>query len=148
MRARVTPFSAYSALAGSAFLAATVVPAQSELVLAALLAEGEHSPALLLLVATVANSLGSVVNWGLGRGLAAPLAQKLMGVKPERLERAGRLYRRWGAWSLMLAWLPLIGDALTVAAGAMRLRLAIFLPLVAAGKAARYAVIAYAVLQV
>lgn len=143
----MTPLSAYSALAGSAFLAATVVPAQSELVLGALLAEGEHSPALLLLVATVANSLGSVVNWALGRGLAAPLAQKLMRLRPERLDRAQRLYRRWGAWSLLLAWVPIIGDALTVAAGAMRLRLVVFLPLVAIGKAARYAVIAYAVLQ-
>ena len=143
----MTPLSAYSALAGSAFLAATVVPAQSELVLGALLAEGEHSPALLLLVATVANSLGSVVNWALGRGLAAPLAQKLMRLRPERLDRARALYKRWGAWSLLLAWVPVIGDALTVAAGAMRLRLVVFLPLVAIGKAVRYAVIAYAVLQ-
>ena len=59
-----------------------------------------------------------------------------------------RLYERWGAWSLLLAWVPFIGDPLTVAAGALRLRLAMFVPLVAAGKAARYAVLAYAVLQV
>jgi membrane protein YqaA with SNARE-associated domain len=143
----LAPLAAYSALAGSAFLAATLFPAQSELVLGALLAEGEHSPALLLLVATVANTLGSVVNWALGRGLAAPLAQRLMQPKPERLDRARRLYERWGAWSLLLAWVPIIGDALTVAAGAMKLRLTIFLPLVGAGKAARYAVVALAVLQ-
>ena len=62
-------------------------------------------------------------------------------------ERARRLYERWGAWSLLLAWVPVLGDALAIAAGAMKLRLAIFLPLVAVGKASRYAVLAYAVLQ-
>ena len=144
----MTPISAYSTLAGSAFLAATVFPAQSELVLSALLLEGEHSAPLLLLVATLANTAGSLVNWGLGRGLAAPLVQRLMRLNPERLNRARRLYERWGAWSLLLAWVPVIGDALTVAAGAMRLRLAVFLPLVALGKASRYAALAWAVLQV
>jgi membrane protein YqaA with SNARE-associated domain len=143
----LTPLSAYSALAGSAFLAATIFPAQSELVLAALLAEGEHSTALLLLAATVANTLGSVVNWALGRALTGPAARRWLRIAPERLEQARRLYERWGAWSLLLAWVPFIGDPLTVAAGALRLRLVLFLPLVAAGKAARYAVLAYAVLQ-
>jgi membrane protein YqaA with SNARE-associated domain len=141
------PLSAYSTLAGSAFLAATIAPAQSELVLAALLAEGAHSTPLLLLAATVANTLGSVVNWALGRALTGPAARRWVPIAPERLERARRLYERWGAWSLLLAWVPFIGDPLTIAAGAMRLRLVLFVPLVAAGKAARYAALAYAVLQ-
>ena len=143
----MTPLSAYSALAGSAFLAATIFPAQSELVLAALLAEGSHSTALLLLAATVANTLGSVVNWALGRALTGSAARRWLRIAPARLEQARRLYERWGAWSLLLAWVPFIGDPLTVAAGALRLRLALFVPLVAAGKAARYAALAYAVLQ-
>ena len=143
----MTPLPAYSALAGSAFLAATVVPAQSELVLGVLLLEGEHSTALLLGVATLANTAGAVVNWGLGRALAGEWAWTLLRIKPERLARARRLYERWGAWSLLFAWLPILGDPLTVAAGAMKLKLAWFLPLVAAGKAARYAALAYAVLS-
>lgn len=143
----MTPLAAYSALAGSAFLAATVFPAQSELVMGALLAEREHSTALLLLVGTVANTLGSVVNWALGRALTGSAGRRWLRIRPERLERAQRIYERWGAWSLLLAWVPLIGDPLTVAAGALRLRLWRFVPLVAAGKAARYAALAFAVLQ-
>ena len=143
----MTPLAAYSALAGSAFLAATVFPAQSELVMGALLAEREHSIALLLLVGTAANTLGSVVNWGLGRALTGSAARRWLRIRPGRLERAQRLYERWGAWSLLLAWVPFIGDPLTVAAGALRLPLLLFVPLVAAGKAARYAALAFAVLQ-
>jgi membrane protein YqaA with SNARE-associated domain len=144
----LTPLAAYSALAGSAFLAATVFPAQSEVVMAALLAEREHSAALLLIVGTAANTLGSVVNWALGRALTGSAARRWLRIRPERLERAQHLFERWGAWSLLLAWVPVIGDPLTVAAGAMRLRLWRFVPLVAAGKAARYATLAFAVLQV
>jgi membrane protein YqaA with SNARE-associated domain len=103
---------------------------------------------LLLLAATVANTLGSVVNWALGRALTGSRARRWLRIRPERLARAQRLYERWGAWSLPLAWVPFIGDPLTIAAGALRLRLVLFVPLVAAGKAARYAALAYAVLQV
>jgi membrane protein YqaA with SNARE-associated domain len=144
----LTPTAAYSALAGSAFLAATVFPAQSELVFAALLAEETHSAPLLLLVATVANTLGSAVNWALGRALTGSSARAWLRLPPERLERARGLFERWGAWSLLFAWVPFIGDPLTVVAGALRVRLTLFLPLVALGKAARYAALAWAVLQV
>jgi membrane protein YqaA with SNARE-associated domain len=144
----VNPLSAYATLAGSAFLAATIVPAQSELVLAKLLAEGAHSTPLLLLSATAANTLGSVVNWGLGRAMTGSSARRFLRIAPERLERGRRLYERWGAWSLLLAWVPFIGDPLTVVAGALRLRLMLFVPLVAIGKAARYAALAIAVLGI
>jgi membrane protein YqaA with SNARE-associated domain len=143
----LSPLPAYSALAGSAFLAATIFPAQSELVLGALLVERAHSTALLLLVATVANTAGSVVNWALGRALTGAAARQWLRISSARMTRAQEIYERWGAWSLLLAWVPIIGDALTVAAGALRLPLLWFVPLVAVGKAARYAALAWAVLQ-
>lgn len=121
-----------------AFLAATIIPAQSELVLAALCMEGRHGAAVLIAVATLGNVLGSCVNWLLGHGLLHFRTRRWFPVKEATMERAMHYFRRFGVWSLLFAWLPFIGDALTVAAGFLRTPFCLFLTLVTLGKAARY----------
>ncbi|AZO45659.1 DedA family protein [Mesorhizobium sp. M7D.F.Ca.US.005.01.1.1] len=131
----------YGALFISAFFAATVLPVSSEAVLAGLIVSGRGDPWLLLAVATIGNTLGSVVNWILGRGIDTLRTRRWFPVSPERYEQASRTFRRFGEWTLLFAWLPVVGDAFTIAAGAARVNLGVFVVLVAIGKAARYAVI-------
>ena len=129
-------------LFGSAFLSATLLPGSSEALLAGLLIAGDQDPAALLLVATAGNLLGSVVNWVLGRYLSHFRNRRWFPVSERRYEQAADWFRRFGLWSLLFAWLPIVGDPLTVIAGALRVRFAWFLVLVGAGKAARYLLVA------
>lgn len=131
----------YGSLFISAFLAATILPVSSEVVLAGLVAAGRGDPLLLLAVATVGNTLGSVVNWILGRGIDTLQSRRWFPVTPGQYEQASRMFRRFGAWTLLFAWLPVVGDAFTIAAGVARVNLGVFVALVALGKAARYAAI-------
>ncbi|SDA95732.1 YqaA family protein [Mesorhizobium qingshengii] len=131
----------YGALFLSAFLAATILPVSSEAVLAGLIVAGRGDPGLLLVVATIGNTLGSVVNWVLGRGIDSLRNRRWFPVTADRYEQASRIFRRFGEWTLLFAWLPVVGDAFTIAAGAARVNLGVFVVLVAMGKAARYAVI-------
>jgi membrane protein YqaA with SNARE-associated domain len=137
----VTALAAYVGLFAASFLAATVFPFQSELVLLGLLLGGDHPWPALLAVATVGNVLGSVVNWGLGRFLLHFRDRRWFPVKPQAYARVERWYRRYGVWSLLFAWLPVVGDPLTVVAGALRANLALFVALVTVGKLGRYAVL-------
>lgn len=121
----------------AALIAATLIPAQSEAVLVALLLEGGH-PALLVAVATVGNVLGSLINWWLGMQLLRFQGRRWFPVSAQRLARAQAGYRRHGKWSLLLSWAPLIGDPITLAAGVMREPLRVFLPLVVLAKGGRY----------
>ncbi len=129
-------------LFGAAFLAATILPFSSEVVLFALLREG-GDPVVLVLVATLGNTLGAVVNWGLGRFLLHFQDRRWFYFDRTQITRAQRWYGRYGFWSLLLAWLPVGGDALTLVAGVMRLDLGRFLLLVALGKGLRYVVVVY-----
>lgn len=144
-RRRIAPLfadlSLYAGLFASAFLAATIVPMASEAVLAGLLAAGKGDPLALFLVATVGNTLGSVVNWLLGRGIERFRNRPWFPVGRERYDDAVRLFNRFGTWSLLFAWAPIVGDPLTVVAGALRVPFWRFLLLVGAGKASRYALV-------
>lgn len=131
--------AAYAGLFTAALVAATIFPAQSEIVLVGMHTSGRYDPALLILVATVGNVAGSTGNWALGRYLMHFQDRRWFPVKPALVERATRWYRRIGVWSLLLAWLPVIGDPLTLVAGILRVDLRLFLLLVTIGKAARYA---------
>ena len=137
---------AYAGLFLAAFLAATLLPAQSEAVLVGLLLAG-HPPGWLLLVASAGNVLGSLLNWWLGRGIVHYRDRRWFPVKPAALERAQGWYRRYGRWSLLLSWLPVVGDPLTLAAGIMREPLRVFLPLVAIAKTGRYVALVLATLH-
>ncbi len=140
-----TPMSlvtVYAGLFAAAFLAATIFPAQSEAVLAGLIMTGDYPVVALVTVASVGNVLGSVVNWGLGRGIERFKNRRWFPAKPNALDRAQGWYRRYGKWSLLLSWVPFIGDPLTVVAGIMREPLAVFLALVTVAKAGRYIALA------
>jgi len=125
-----------------AFVAATILPAQSEAALVTLLVLGEQSPVLLVIVATIGNALGSVVNWLLGRWIEYYRDRRWFPVSEQTLDRATGWYRRWGRWSLLLSWAPIGGDALTVAAGVLKEPFWSFLLLVTIAKAGRYIVLA------
>ena len=125
----------------SAFLAATFFPFPSELTLAANIAAG-GSASWLIAVATLGNTLGAVVNWGLGRFIEHFRDRSWFPVDSRRLQRGQAWFRRYGVWSLLLAWVPVAGDSLTVIAGAMRVHIVPFVVLVAAGKGGRYVVLA------
>lgn len=131
----------HAGLLAAAFLAATIFPFQSELVLVGLVVAEPTHWGTLLFVASVGNTLGSVVNWGLGRVVERFRDRRWFPVKPRDYERVERWYARWGVWSLLFAWLPFGGDALTVVAGAFRTPLLPFVLLVGIGKTARYAVL-------
>ncbi|MER9615488.1 YqaA family protein [Mesorhizobium sp. M0207] len=138
---------AFGALFLTSFAAATILPLQSEAVLAGLLLTGSQSPAALILVATIGNVLGSVVNWLLGRCIDRFRDRKWFPVKPTALDRAAARYRRYGRWSLLLSWVPVIGDPLTMMAGVLREPLWSFVAIVTMAKAGRYLALSAAVLN-
>ena len=134
--------ASYLTLFTTALLAATVLPAQSELVLVGLLLAGGQPPGLLILVATTGNVLGAAANWALGRALDRLHDRPWFPVKPSTLERAQRFYHRYGRWSLLLSWMPIIGDPLTVIAGVLREPFHSVLAIVTLAKLGRYLVLA------
>jgi membrane protein YqaA with SNARE-associated domain len=134
--------AAYAGLFGIAFLAATIFPAQSEAVLVGMLLSDRYSVAALLAVATAGNVLGAAVNWLLGRGIERFRGRRWFPASEAGLERATRWYHRYGRWSLLLSWLPIGGDALTVIAGVLREPLWSFVAIVTIAKAGRYIVLA------
>jgi membrane protein YqaA with SNARE-associated domain len=126
----------------AAFLAATLIPAQSEAVLVGLLLAGVHPVGLLVAIASLGNVLGAVVNWSVGRFVIRWAGHPRFPVSPAMLDRAQGWYHRWGWISLLGSWLPVVGDPLTVVAGAMREPLWRFLLVVGLAKTGRYGALA------
>lgn len=137
----MTDAVAYASLFLSALVAATILPMQSEAVLVGLLL-ADYSPLLLITVASIGNVLGSAINWLLGRGIERFRDRPWFPASNAGLERAQSWYRRYGKWSLLLSWAPVIGDPLTVIAGVLREPFPVFLLLVAIAKTGRYLVLA------
>ena len=131
---------AYLGLFFVAFLAATLVPAYSEVMLVGLLGAG-YDPLNLWLWATAGNTLGSAFNWLLGRYLLAFQDRRWFPFRADNLGRAQQWFQRYGIWSLLLAWAPIGGDALTFVAGIMRVPFGRFALLTGIGKGARYAIV-------
>ncbi|HSH99845.1 MAG TPA: YqaA family protein [Reyranella sp.] len=136
----MTDLLAYTGLFLVSLAAATVLPMQSEAALIALLL-ADYSPWLLLVVASTGNILGSTINWVLGRTVDRYGSRRWFPASGPALDRAARWYRRYGRWSLLLSWVPVIGDPITVIAGMLRERLPVFLALVAVAKIGRYLVL-------
>jgi len=132
----------YISLFAVSFLAATILPAQSELGLAGLVLSGDYTLPMLIGVASAGNTLGAVVNWFLGRGTDKLQGRKWFPISPEQLYKATIWYHKYGRWSLLLSWVPIIGDPLTLAAGVLREPLWSFFMLVVIAKTARYVVVA------
>ncbi len=137
---------AYGGLFIAAFLAATILPAQSEAGLATLILASPASVALLVATASLGNVLGSVVNWYLGRSIRQFNGKRWFSAST-RLLQAISWYNRYGRWSLLLSWLPIIGDPLTVVAGIMREPLLRFMLIVGIAKTGRYIVVALLTLK-
>ena len=122
-----------------AFLAATLLPAYSEVLFVGLLVAG-YDPLALWAWATAGNTLGAAVNWLLGRYLLHYQDRSWFPFKPDTLGLAQGWFQRYGIWSLLLSWAPIVGDTLTFIAGLMGLRFSLFLLLTALGKGTRYAI--------
>ncbi|MBB6178316.1 YqaA family protein [Pseudorhizobium flavum] len=132
----------YLSLFAAAALAATLFPAQSEALLVALLMSETYSIMALIGVASAGNTLGSVINWFLGRGLEQFKDRCWFPIREDKLSRAQEWYHCYGRWSLLASWLPIIGDPITLVAGVMKEPLPVFILLVGIAKTGRYAVLA------
>ena len=133
--------TSYIGLFVAAFGAATLLPMQSEAVLVGMLLSDRYVVSTLLAVATVGNVLGSALNWLLGRSVERFRHKRWFPVSESKLEKAQHSYLRYGRWSLLLSWVPIIGDPLTVVAGVMREPLWSFLLIVTLAKGLRYLVL-------
>lgn len=128
-----------------AFLAATLLPFSSEVMLVAALAAGEIPSWLLVATAAAGNILGATVNWALGRFLLTWQDRRWFPFTPAQIAKASQRFSRYGSWSLLFAFLPVVGDPLTFAAGVLKVPFWRFAILVSIGKTARYAALAAAV---
>jgi membrane protein YqaA with SNARE-associated domain len=133
---------ALTGLFASAFLAGSILPAQSEAVLAALLLAGAQPALLLVVVATLGNVGGALLNYALGRSAERFRHRRWFPLSAAGWDRSARWFQRWGAGTLLLSWLPIIGDGFTLLAGAARTPLPLFLALVTLAKGGRYAALA------
>src|SRR5687768_12306530 len=131
----------YSGLFLSAFVSATLLPLQSESVVVGLLLT-DHAPWAVIAIASVGNIAGAVVNWLIGRGIEHLHDRKWFPVSAASLQRSQAWYLRYGKWTLLLSWMPVIGDPITVVAGILREPLPMFLLLVSLAKVGRYLAIA------
>lgn len=129
-----------ASLFASSFLSATLLPGNSEVVLVAMLLSGVSQPWVLVLIATMGNSLGGLTNVILGRFF--PLRKK-----SRWQEKAAGWLKRYGAATLLLSWMPVIGDLLCLLAGWMRISWGPVLFFLCLGKALRYVLVALAILQ-
>jgi len=135
---------AYVSLFFSALIAATVFPAQSEMVLVYLVQQAAHPVWALVVVASIGNVLGSVINYALGYSVHRFKDRRWFPASPKQMDRAQAFNAKWGRYSLLASWVPIIGDPITVVAGVLRDRFLVFLILVAIAKSGRYVVLAYA----
>jgi len=120
-----------------ALLSATLLPGGSEAYL--LLLQQQYDALFWLwLIATLGNTLGSAINYWLGHSLLHFKERRWFPVSPTQLIKSERWFKKYGVWSLLLAWLPLIGDGLTLIAGVLKVNFALFFTLVLIGKGARY----------
>jgi membrane protein YqaA with SNARE-associated domain len=133
----------YLSLFGISFLAATILPFSSELSLAGLISTSNFNNTLLLIAASLGNILGSVVNWLIGFYSRNFTSKKWFPFNETQITRSSKWFEKFGKGSLLFAWVPILGDPLTLVAGLLRVRFLDFIILVAIGKVSRYLVVLY-----
>ena len=138
-------FISYLKLFIISFLAATILPLSSEIVLTTMLLTNLFEKNILLIIASSGNILGSIFNWYLGKKITIFQDRKWFPVSPEQLNKSQKYFQKYGLWSLLLAWVPVIGDPLTLLAGVLKVRFSIFFILVSISKISRYIFILYLV---
>ena len=128
------------------FLAATIIPLGSEWLLIALILNGFDAKSVVV-VATLGNYFGACTTYTIGFYGSEFLIKKILRVDDNSLERATAFYKKYGLWSLLFSWVPVIGDPLCLVGGILRLEFPVFSVLVFIGKLSRYAVIAYLIVH-
>ena len=125
------------------FFAATVLPVSSELTLLGMLTTGSYSGLLLLLFASLGNILGSCVNWYLGTHFIKFKDKKWFPFSDKQINKSSFWFLKYGYWSLLFAWVPLVGGPLTFASGFLKINFFSFLVLVSIGKILRYSLVIF-----
>ena len=133
----------YLSLFVISFLAATILPFSSEITLAGLIATSNYDNLLLLIIASLGNVLGSILNWLLGFYSRNFTTKKWFPFNEKQINRSSKWFNKFGIWSLLFAWLPIIGDPLTLVSGLLRVKFINFVILVTIGKVFRYFIIYY-----
>jgi len=139
---------AYLILFASAFLSATLLPLQSEAVLVGLLLQEKYWVSILLLSASIGNILGSCVNWHLGIKIEQYKDRKWFPVSERQMLKAERIYQKYGYWSLLLSWVPIIGNPITLISGLLKEKFTRFLFMVSLAKIGRYLFVCWITLGV
>ena len=135
----------YVGLFFASFLAATILPLSSEVVLGFLLLN-HFNPVILVSVATFGNVLGALVNYAIGFWGSIFFIRKVLKISEDEFVKAKQRFQKYGVFSLLFAWVPVIGDPLTVVAGVLKINILIFFILVTSGKLIRYVIISYTIL--
>ncbi len=131
----------YISLFTFAFMVATIVPFGSEMYFATLLSLNKYNNLLLLIAASIGNVLGSVFNWVCGYYVNYFIKKPWFPIKKDKIVKGTEIFNKYGKWSLLLSWVPFIGDPITFVAGTLRFSLVPFLILVSIGKVGRYLII-------
>ena len=127
-------------------MVATIVPFGSEAYFASLLSMGKYNNILLLISASVGNVLGSVFNWVIGYYINYFIKKSWFPIKKDKIKKGTDLFNKYGKWSLLLSWVPFVGDPITFVAGTLRFSFIPFIILVSIGKIGRYLVIYVSIL--
>ena len=135
----------YIALFFISFFAATILPVSSEITLFGMLSLGTYNKLLLLFFASIGNILGSCVNWYLGIHVLRFQSKKWFPFSSMQLNNYSNLFKKYGAWSLLFSWVPIIGDPLTFVSGVFKTNFTKFLILVSIGKVTRYIAVIYSI---
>ena len=125
------------------FLAATILPFSSEILLSTMYMTGSFQTLNLLVIASLGNISGSIVNWYLGKKINLYQKKKWFPVSSDRLKKSEYYFQKYGLWSLLLSWVPIIGDPITLFAGILNVRFQIFVILVSISKISRYVFVLY-----
>ena len=122
-------------------MVATIIPFGSEAYFITLLSLGKYNNLLLLIFASLGNILGSIFNWFCGYYANYFIKKQWFPINNTMIDKGNKIFNKYGKWSLLLSWVPFIGDPITFVAGTLRYPIAPFLILVSIGKVGRYLVI-------